>query len=244
MYLHIDFINPQKNVARTEDLDKIRFNIELIAPFKERIKDLKKTKESAFSCMTIVGRWIVIYKTNVLNDHNTTLKFIDFRINVDELNEDFSENTIKGVKQIQTEYNNEFIPSLDNVELTFAETHEEIIKENLFFTDQDVLVVRKAKKLGVLEIIGNLKVEDGLKVAFVDEKESLNDKEIVNRYAFINFGEHHENKKHENGLAYLKIFDFSNNFDIINDFQLAIENLGVKFDRALFVDKFGPEKLN
>lgn len=242
MYLLIDFINPQKNVAITEDLDKIQFNVEQIQPLKENIEEQRRTKKVAFACVTVVGRWIIVYSANVGDNKSATLKFIDFRIDVDELASAIPESTIRGMKQIQKQYDEVFTSNIDTVELTYAEIHEKVLRENLFYADEDIFVLTKAKKLGAFEAISSLKSSDGTKVVLADEREILNDSPMVNAYAFINFGEHEE--KEESGFAYLKIFDLKNNFDRVNDFQRAIEQLGVKFDRAIFTERFGPEKLN
>lgn len=244
MYLLIDFINPQKNVAITEDLDKIRFNVEHIEPLKKNIAEQKKTNKVAVACITVFGRWIVVYRANIANDDNTTLNFIDFRIDIDDLASVFPESTIRGMKQIQTQYDAEFTPALDTVELTFADLHEKVLKENFFFAEEDIFVLTKAKKLGALETISRLNDNDKIKLTLVDERETLNDKAIINVYALINFGEHEGKEKHESGFAYLKIFDLENNFDRVIDFQKAIEHLGVTFDRAFFTERFRPERLN
>lgn len=245
-YLLIDFVNPDGNIASTTRLDKINHNIEQIEPLKKNINQQKLTNKNGVSIITVFGRWILIYQSNVTADKNTVMYFIDFRIDITPIANGnvFSEKTIQGIKQTQSKYDKEYSSSLDTVELTYAEPFEKVLKPNLFFCDNDHLVLDKAKQLGALPIIETLKEGDRVKVALVDDKVTFDDKKIVNVYALIHFGGHSEEKKHENGFAYLKLFDLLNNLDIIDDFQKAIEGAGGKFDRAVFIERFTKERLN
>lgn len=174
------------------------------------------------------------------------MHFVDFRINIDsyESNKIFSENVINGIKQIQSQYDKVYNNKLDTVELTFAEPFEKILKPNLFICDNDNLVLDKAKQLGVLPIIEKLKDADRIKVVLVDDKVIFDGKTITNVYALLHFAGYSEERKNENGFAYLKLFDLLNNLDKIDDFQKAVEGAGGKFDRGFFMERFTNKRLN
>ena len=246
MYQLIDFINPQGNIAFTDRIDKIQLNLKQVEPLKQNIQQQKLTNKNAVSCITVLGRWIVIYQSNLTNDNDTIMHFIDFRIDIAPIANDniFSEKTIQGIRTIQSEYDKVYNDKLDTVELTFAEPLEKVLKPNLFICDNNDFVLLKAKELGALPIIETLKVGDRVKVAFVDEKVIIDDKTITNVYALIHFGGHSEERKNENGFAYIKILDLLNNLQNIDDFQKAVEGAGGKFDRAFFIDKFTVDRLN
>jgi hypothetical protein len=246
MFLLIDFMNPQGSRAFTSRLDKINKNVELIQPLKSSIEQQKKSRKEAFSSITVYGRWLVIYQANVANDEDTIMHFIDFRVDLTGLgeNEIFSKKTLENLMILQTRYDTVFTDKMDTVELTLAEPFEKVVKGNLFACDNDEIVLNKAKSLGVLPIIENLKDGDKVKVVLADERLTVDNENITNVYALIHFGGHSEERKHDNGFAYIKIFDLLNNFDRVKDFEAAIENAGGKFDRAFFMERFDKHKLN
>jgi hypothetical protein len=238
----IDSINPQKTIAYTSNLEKIAHNLEQLPPFKNKITEFKIGRE-AVSLMTVAGRWILVYRANSNDDENTTLAFINFEIDINELGKNaFSESALENIKQLQLKYVDMFNPSFDTVELTNADVNEMIVKENLFACDEDIFVLTKANQLGALPAVQSLKEGDKIKVVLCDEQQVLNDSPIVHAYAFINFNSN--GNEGDNGFTYLKIFDIKNNTHLIEDFILAIEALGVKFDRAFFMNKFSLAELN
>ena len=246
MYQLIDFLNPTADIGIAERIDKINHNISQVEVLKQNIEQQKANNKNAVICMTVLGRWIVVYKSNLTNDDDTIMYFLDFRIEAELfLQQDiFSEKIISGIKQIQTEYDKVYNDSIDNFELTFAEPFEKILKPNLFVCDNDNIVLDTAKRLGALPIIKNLKEGNTVKVTLIDEKIKLEDKSILNIYALIHFGGHGEESRNENGFAYIKLFDLINNLDKINDFQKFIEGAGGKFDRIFFTERFTNERLN
>jgi hypothetical protein len=74
-----------------------------------------------------------------------------------------------------------------------------------------------------------------------DEKIEDGDVLTVNAYALIRFA---KTATEEAGFGYLKLYDLTNNYDLIDDFAKALEQLGGKFDRAVFVEKFNPVRWN
>lgn len=246
MFLLIDFINPQESRAFTTRLDKIKRNVDLIEPLKSSIEQQKQTRKEAFSSITVCGRWLVVYQANISNDKDTIMHFVDFRIDLASRGEEeiFSPNTLQHLVTLQEKYDAVFTDKMDTVELTLAEPFETVIKGDIFVCDDDEIVICKAKELGAFSMIETLVGNDRVKVTITDEKQTI-DKEIVtNIYAFIHFGGHGEEKKHENGFLYLKIFDLQNNLNKIDAFQNAIEEAGGKFDRAFFTERFDKTKLN
>ena len=139
MNLLVDFINPQQSRGFTTRLDKINFNIGLIQPLKDNISKQIKERKNAFSAITIIGRWIVIYQANIDNDDDTIMHFIDFRIDMaDPINSEiFSQNTLNNIFTLQDRYDQVFQPKYDTAELSFAEPFEKIIKPNFFACDND-----------------------------------------------------------------------------------------------------------
>lgn len=246
MYQLIDFINPQGNIAFTNRIDKIQLNIKQVGHLIQNIDQQKSTNKNAVSCVTVLGRWIVIYQSNLINHDDTIMYFIDFRIDVELIEKEnlFSKKTIQGIKTIQSEYDKIYSTKLDTVELTFAEPLERVLKPNLFICDNNDLVLQKAKELGTLPIIETLMEGDRVKVALVDERVIIDNKTITNVYALIHFGGSSEERINENGFSYIKIFDLLNNVQNIDDFQKAIEGAGGKFDRVFFMDKFTIDRLN
>jgi hypothetical protein len=247
MYQLIDFINPQGNIALTEKLDKIEFNIGQVEPFRQNVLEQRKKNKNGVICMAPMGRWIVIYREDIKSGNNICMYFIDFNVdtgNLADLNI-FSENVLLTISRMQNEYFDKvYNETHNNVELIFAEPYEKVVLPNLFSCDSDEKVLAKAKELGALPIISTLKEGDRVKVALVDEKITSEDKIITNVYALIHFGGHEEERKHDNGFAYIKLFDLMNNLDRVIDFQNAIEGAGGKFDRVFFIEKFTNGRLN
>lgn len=246
MFLLVDFINPQGNLAFTSRLDKIKSNVDLIKPLKTNIEQGKQTIKEAFSSITVFGRWLVVYQANVSDDESTIMYFIDFRVDLTSHGQEkiFSDNTLKNLMIIQTKYDTVFTDKMDKVELTLAEPFETVVKENFFACYNDDIVIAKAKELGVFPMIENLIGNDKIKITIVDEKQTVDNEIITNIYAIIHFGGHGEERKQDNGFVYFKIYDLRNNFDKIIDFQNAIEKAGGKFDRVLFMERFDNHKLN
>ena len=246
MFLLIDFINPQGSRAFTTRLDKIEKNIDLIEPLKLNIEQQKQTRKEAFSSITVFGRWLVVYQANLASDEDTIMHFIDFRIDLTSNGKEeiFSANTLQNLITLQTRYDTVFTDKMDTVELTLAEPFETVVRGNIFACDQDEIVIAKAKELGVFPMIENLVGNDKVKVTIADEKHTVDNETLTNVYAVIHFGGHSEERKHDNGFAYLKIYDLLNNIDKIDAFQNAIEEVGGKFDRAFFMERFDKRKLN
>ena len=78
MFLLIDFMNPQGSRGFTSRLDKIKKNLDLIEPLKSSVEQKKQSRKDAFSIMTVVGRWLVVYQANIANDEDTLMHFIEF----------------------------------------------------------------------------------------------------------------------------------------------------------------------
>lgn len=246
MYLFTDFINPQGLISIVSTLDKIQRNIELIPILKESINKQKQTSKKAFSSLTVSGRWLVVYQANVHDDDDTMMHFIDFRMDLDfyKNEELFSQNTLNNLITLQSRYDSIFSQKMDTVELTLAEIYEKVIKDNLFACDNDDIVFAKAKDLGALPMIENLHGNEKVRVAIVDEKQEVDDSIITNVYAIIHFDGHGEGREKDNGFVYIKIYDLLNNFNLVQDFQDAVENAGGKFDRAFFMERFDKYKMN
>ena len=246
MYQLIDFLNPQGTIALTDKIDKINYNLSQVEPLKQNIELQKASNKNSVTCMTVLGRWIIVYKSNLLNDADTIMYFIDFRTDTESFikNDVFSKDTILGIEKIQNQYDIVFNEKLDTVQLSFAEPFEKILQPNLFICDNDEIVIETAKRLGAFPIIEKLKNGDKIKVVLIDDKIILEGITFTNIYALIHFGGHDENQKNDNGFAYIKLFDLPNNLDKIDDFQKAIEGTGGKFERGFFMDRFTTDRLN
>ncbi len=193
-----------------------------------------------------VGRWITIFQSNLTDADSLLLHFIDFRIDVDPLekNNHFSAGVIKSIKQFQVEYDKNFNQSSDTVELTYAEPFEKVVKGSIFVCDNDNEVLKKANALGALLAVKTLDIHDKVKIVFVDERMSLNDKPVLNIYGMVQFGGHILEQAHENGFAYFKLFDAENNFEKIIDFISIIEKAIGKIDRAYLSERFPGFNIN
>jgi len=245
MYLLIDFINSEGTIAYTERPDKIKKNIELIEPIKRQIEQQKKANKDTMIIVTDLGRWILIFQSNIKDDENTMMQFLDFRTDIDAFakNKIYKTNIIQNIKTIQNQYGIDY-NSIDIVELTYAEPYENVVKLNFFICTQDDIILSKAKELGILPMIETLKEKDKTKIAFADEKIKVSEKTITNIFVFVNFGQHNKDPK-DNGFTYLKIFDFANNYNLINDLQKTVEHLtGGQIDNAFFMERFSLKDYN
>lgn len=244
MHFLIDFINPQGSIAFTTILDKIKNNLSLIESLKKSVDELKKTKTGPFTSITVYGRWLILYQAIPTSDDETMMYFVDFRIDLDssESAQVFSQNTLNSFKTLQSRYDSVFQPKHDTAELTYAEPYEKIIKPNFFTCDNDDIVLQKAKALGVLTAIENLNDKETIRVGISDEKITIDKKTITNLYAIMHLGGN-ENQN-DNGYIYLKIYDLANNFDKVDDLEIAINGAGGNFDRGFFMERFDTTKLN
>ncbi|MBK9722015.1 MAG: hypothetical protein IPO78_10425 [Saprospiraceae bacterium] len=247
MYQLIDYLNPEGNIAITQELNKIDFNLSRIVELNQNIEFAKAISNISTSAVTALGRWIIVYHSNVIDNKNTAMYFlnIDLDANLFEDNKVFPSNIIDRIRKIQQKYSLIDITKIDSVELTFAELHEIVLKPNLFSCKEDSIVLKTAERLGAFPIIENLKEGDRVKVTLVDERIMVDEKEVIHVYAFVHFGGHSEEYEHENGFIYIKLFDLHRNPERIEDFLVLVEGTsGGNFDRVLFFEKFSKERLN
>lgn len=238
-FLLVDFINPQAVRGLVTSVDKVIYNISLIPEFEWNIKERQKQK-SDFSMMTVFGRWLLVYQSNGIDDKDTMMHIIDFRIDMSgKSNEEiFSITTLNNIIQLQERYDKVFEDKYDFVELSYAESNEQIIKPNFFGCESDSVVLQKAKELGVLPAIESDPGDGRIKVVLADEKVIRDGEPLTHVYAFMHFiGD-------DGGFAYLKIYDLVRNFDKTDDLQQGIEEAGGNFDRVYLIEKFGKAKLN
>lgn len=132
MNLLVDFISENRLMAITSNLEKIVYNIDNIPLLKESIVKQRKSNLNTGGAITILGRWIIVYTSNMQDDENTIMYFIDFRTEIDEnaMGDILSKNTINGIKRLQFQYDKVFTPRHDNVELQYAPSFpQNLIKE-------------------------------------------------------------------------------------------------------------------
>lgn len=238
-FLLVDFINPHGTRGLVTNTEKISRNCSLMPEFERKINEHQERK-SDFSMMTVFGRWIIIYQANGNNDSDTLMHVIDFRIYMSEKeNEDiFSTNTLKNISQLQDRYDKVFEDKYDTVELSYAETNEQIIKPNFFGCESNSIVLQKAKELGVLPALDSHPGIGRIKVVLADERVSRDGDPLTHIYAFMHF------TGDDGGFAYLKIYDLVRNFERTDDLQKGIEEAGGNFDRVYLMEKFDKAKLN
>lgn len=232
-FLLVDFIDKNGYYAYTDRLDKIESNLDQVKYFKNNIQTTKATKTTPFLIMGVVGRWIIIYRNNGTDESGTTMYFLDYRLEVSNnaaLKETFAPNNLNAIRALQEDHEKDFLPEMDIIELVDAEPWEMVIKRNFFACDNDERTLDKAKVLGVLPAIENLKPGDTVKVVIADERISTDSKTVLNIYALIHFGGHNEKSKNENGFSYIKLYDFQNTETEIKTLHDAILNIGGKFD--------------
>jgi hypothetical protein len=126
--------------------------------------------------------WIIIYQSNLLNDDDTILYFIDFHIDIQLFidNGIFSGKIIQGVIDIQKRYDKIYNPGNVSVELAFAVPFETVVKPNLFLCHTNHLVLEKVKQLRDLPIFEFLKEGYKIKLWLIDEKVEIDKKVIAN----------------------------------------------------------------
>lgn len=238
MNLLIDSINSQGTKGLVIRPDKIYHNLCLMGVSEQYATELQKRKEATFSCITLFGRWIIIYQGNVTNSDDTVMHIIDFRIDLETENKAgiFSQDIMDAFAQIQSNYTKVFTENSDFVGLTYAEPYEKVLKPNLFMCEGDEMVFQKAETLGILDAVEDLSNDDEVKVLIAEEKVTVENNNVINLYAIINFG--------GSDFGYLKIYDLHNNLERLDDFQTSIEQTGVKFDRSFILKYFNKEVLN
>jgi hypothetical protein len=238
-FLLVDFISPQGVRGLVTNVHKVAHNISQIPEFEKKIIERLQQK-SDFSMITVFGRWILVYQANSINDNDTMMHVIDFRIDMsaNSNQEIFSANTLRNIWQLQERYVKVFEDKYDTVELSYAESTEQIIKPNFFGCESNSVVLQKARELGVLPAIESDPGQGRIKVVLADEKVTRDGELLTHVYAFMHFtGE-------DGGFAYLKIYDLVRNFDRTDDLQQGIEEAGGNFDRIYLMEKFNNAKLN
>jgi hypothetical protein len=238
MNLLIDFINKEETKSYTTRPDKIYYNFGLTGVLDQYVTELQKRKETTISLITLFGRWIIIFQGGDINIDDSVMHIIDFRIDLKTEYRAgfFSQDIIDAFTDIQTSYSKVFSEDSDFVKCTYAEPYEKDLKPNLFLCEDNEMVFQKAETLGILSTVENLSNDDEVKVLIAEEKVTVENNNVVNLYAIINFG--------GSNFGYLKIYDLHNNLERLDDFQTSIEQTGVKFDRSFILKYFTKEVLN
>jgi len=60
--------------------EKIQLNVTLVPGLKESVAGQLKTRPGAFSTITVFGRWIVVYQSDVTDESETMMHFLNFRM--------------------------------------------------------------------------------------------------------------------------------------------------------------------
>jgi hypothetical protein len=238
MNLLIDFINKEGTKGYTTRPDKIYHNLCLMGILEQYITELQKRKETTFSFMTFFGRWIIIYQGGDINIDDAVMHIVDFRIDLKtEYNAAiFSQDIMDGFVDIQTSYTKVFTADADFIDLSYAEPYEKVVKPNLFVCESNEMVFEKAASLGILQAVEDLSKDNDVKVLIAQEKVTVENSNVINMYAIINF--------EGSEFIYLKLYDLHNNLERLDDFQTSIEQTGVKFDRSFALKYFTKEVLN
>lgn len=239
-----DYIHPQKLMGYTTEIGKIKANLGLIKPIADIVAEKNATGQGKpYTQMTVSGRWIVVYTANGVNDDDTMMYLTDFRVELESsaISHMVSANTLGNMKVLQFRYDGVYKDTMDVFDLTYCNPGERILKSNLVICDDDQQVLGKAQELSVLPMITSNKDLDRIKVVLVDEKIAEGKLLTVNAYALIRFA---QTATENTGFGYLKLYDLTNNFGLIDDFAKALERLGGQFDRAVFVEKFDPVRWN
>ncbi len=210
MNLLVDYISESRVRAVTTNPEKIVYNLNYIPELKQSIDKQAKTKQDAFSIVTVVGRWLLVYTANTQDDDNTVMHFIDFRVEIDEDNigDIFSTNTIHGMKSIQLQYDNVFTPKLDTVELQLAPSFPpHLIKE----WESDLCInfaIALARKTGWI-------LHTDAWINSIDQNESVPEGERVNLRVYV-------------GDNLTNVFDVQGITDIQGFYNNVIQPLAVR----------------
>lgn len=244
MHLRIDTINPTKTRGLTTDLRKIDLNLKLLPAIEKSIAKLKESSKEAFTTLSVYGRWLVVYQANVSDEEDTMMHFIDFRIELDDVEnlQIFSEKTLDALISLQDKYDQVYSDSMNTVELSFAEPEEKILENNFFACEEDPVVLAIAKKLGAEPMLHSTLQKEGVRIVIADEQKMVDGNEITNAYALIHFIDADDSS--ENGYAYFKIYDIKDNSHLIGDFVDTLQKIGGEFDRAFFMKRFDISQLN
>lgn len=239
-----DYVDKGNDFSFAVSKEKIDFNVRNMGSLKDDIDVQVQQKKKAFVIMADYGELVILYHVNATNPYNPIMYFIDHKSNLDNslcINI-FSDNIRNAAKKLQKEIAYRHNTSSQKIELAYFEPYEQITKDKTYCCFEDNFVLSKAKLLGALPTIENISGGDKVKVSLIDEVIEIQQLKVVNVYAFVRFGGHVDES--ENGLAYIKIYDLKNNMDRIPSFETALMELGGKFDRAFFMEKFDKRKLN
>jgi hypothetical protein len=227
MNLLIDFINKEGTKGYASRPDKIYSNFCLLGVLDQYVAELQKRKGETVSIMTLFGKWIIIFQGGDINTDDSVMHTIDFRTDLKTEYRPgfFSDEIMEAFVDIQTNYSKVYTKDADFIELTYAEPHEKVVKSNLFLCEGNEMVFQKAETLGILGNVKNMSEDGEMKVLIAQEKIIVENNDVINLYAIINF--------QESEYVYLKIYDLENNLERLDDFQTSIELTGVKFDKSL-----------
>ncbi|WP_289058688.1 hypothetical protein [uncultured Flavobacterium sp.] len=244
-HLLIDFLDPTKTIAWTNDFDKIAFNLQIMKPILQNVNQRKEKESGGFAVFSVWDKWLVLYNYNIIQPERHLMYFVACDTDIDLLKEYRLgiDDKIHIIKDLQQRYTAQYNPENNTTFLSFAHPMEQVMEPNFFVCTDDDFIIKKAHSLGVFPQIQD-NGDGKLKLCFVDEIVNVNGDSIKNVYALINFGKAGENATAEEGYIYLKIYDFIRNHDKIIELEKALAGLGAKFDRAYFSKRFSIEDLN
>lgn len=240
----VDYIHPQKTLAWASDLSNISANLLALPVINENIAAKKAVNSGRpFTLIGIAGRWLVLYSANGVDEDDTMLYFVDFRIELDDsaVSHVLSANAITNLKSLQTQCDPVYTDKMNTYEVSYANEQEKILKPNLVSCEDDNIVLAKAKALGALHILKTAESKNQFQVSLVDEMIDEGDYKTKNIYALVHFN---ATATEPGGFLYIKLYDIANNLDLLDDFTKALKQFGGKFDRAFLMEKFMPERWN
>lgn len=243
-YFKVDYIHPQKTlvwVSNVKNIEQVLLNVKTL---KQHIDEKKKQAAvRPYSILGIAGRWLLVYSANGINDDDTMLYFVDFRIELGNsaVSNILSVGAIANLKTLQMKYDPVYKEEMNTYEVSYATENEKVLKANLVSCDLDAVVLQKAKSMGVLHILESAKAKDQFQITLSDEVVDEGDYKSKNVYALVHFK---ATAEESDGFLYIKVYDIASNLELMGDFVKVLEQLGGKFDRAFMMQRFMPEQLN
>jgi hypothetical protein len=210
----------------------------------------KTTKKPRLVMVFDCSNYIVSLNIDLTTRKQSFMHFFDMNINISfVLNETpvkqlFSKQEIDGILKYQKIlHQNKQVTYRESVFFTIADLHELPSSkfDNIFLCNNDEIVIKKAKELGVYIAIQRTDLPQQTALIHEVKTDKQNNK-ILDLYCFSHF-EKHENQD-DNGFMYIRFHNAIPNLDKVDNFFNMIFELVGDVDKAIFMETLENFKMN
>lgn len=244
--VYVDTLDSEKTFGLIVDLRKIERLINLIPDFKTKINSIKPVEKQILTITTDIDRYVIVYLKD-FQANSTVIYVIDcnFDLSSSAVIQEFKPFSDKLTNQIK-QYQNEIKKNIKETQVVLTDADLDELPTNfegIFCCNVDSVVIKKAKDLGVLCAIENVKPNEGRMTVIADEclVNKFNNR-IVNIYCIIHWDNQIDKK--DNGYMYIKLRDLVNNIDKIEHFEESLKPLIGDINRAILLEKIDKYKIN